>query len=493
MIFTKLFGTTRAQFVLLACLSASLLFGNLHRGDLSGYDDAVYAHEGKQMLLSGDWWTVRLNGRLDFDKPPLFVWLEALSFSIFGLSDWAAKFPAALLGFGVLLLVYTIARDLSGSAWVANLALFVLASTQYFLKYAMHAMTDVPFTFFFALAIWCYLKAWSQRPQWWLGCGAAIACCILTRSILGLLVVGVIGLHLLWLRRAQVLSTLQFWLGCCLALGVPLLWYVAQYQLYGPEFLVRHFAFTVENARSIQPAGNASWLLGLAQYPWLLLKLYWPWWPCLLFGLAWAVKQTWRKAALAPSLLLLWVLCVVVPFSLIESKVLRYLLPAFPAFSILVAYTLDQWIPAARRQTALVGASALLGLLFLGTALFPGHRLRARDVKQLLPPIEAVIAPTQQVLFYAGGAPRWDYVHQLIWYSAHRFDLAAGFPELLAHLNHATLPPVIVDQATFQQFFASQQVKVELLAYSEHFLCFRRKSNAAALTAAPEPVLVARQ
>jgi 4-amino-4-deoxy-L-arabinose transferase-like glycosyltransferase len=222
MIFTKLFDSARGQFALLAFLSVLILFGNLHHGDLSGYDDAVYAHEGKQMLLSGDWWTVRLNGRLDFDKPPLFVWLEALSFSIFGLSDWAAKSPSALLGFGTLLLVYAIARDLSGNTWVANLSLIVLASTQYFLKYAMHAMTDVPFTFFFALAVWCYLKAWPQRPLWWLGCGASIACCILTRSILGLLVVGVIGLHLLLLRRVKVLGSLAFWGGCFLALGVPL-------------------------------------------------------------------------------------------------------------------------------------------------------------------------------------------------------------------------------------------------------------------------------
>jgi 4-amino-4-deoxy-L-arabinose transferase-like glycosyltransferase len=493
MIFTKLFSSTRAQFVLLACLSALLLFGNLHRGDLSGYDDAVYAHEGKQMLLSGDWWTVRLNGRLDFDKPPLFVWLEALSFSVFGLSDWAAKFPAALLGFGTLLLVYAIARELSGSAWVANLAWVVLASTQYFLKYAMHAMTDVPFTFFFALAVWCYLKAWPQRPWWWLGCGAAIACCVLMRSILGLLVVGVISLHLLWLWRAQVLGSFLFWVGCLLALGAPLLWYVAQYQLYGPEFLSQHFAFTVENARSIQPAGNAAWLLGLAHYPWLLLKLYWPWWPCLLFGLAWAAKQAWRNTAAAPGLLLLWVLCVVVPFSLIESKVLRYLLPAFPAFPILIAFTLARWIPAAWRQASLAGASALLGLMLVGVTVAPGHRLRASDVKQLLPPIEAAIAPAQPVLLYAGGAPRWDYVHQLIWYSRHHFDLAAGFPELLAHVNHRTLPLVIVDQATFQAQFASQQAKLELLSCSERFICFRRKSTASVVIPTPEPVLAARQ
>ena len=493
MLFAKLLAAPRTQFALLVFLSALLLFSNLHRGDLSGYDDAVYAHEGKQMLLSGDWWTVRLNGRLDFDKPPLFVWLEALSFSVFGLSDWAAKFPAALLGFGTLLLVYAIARELSGCAWVANLAVIVLSTTQYFLKYAMHAMTDVPFTFFFALAICCYWRAWRQRPHWqwgwWLGCGAAIACCILTRSILGLLALAVISAHLIVMRRFDVLRSAACWGGLVLALGVPLLWYVAQYRLYGAEFLVRHFAFTVENVRSIQPAGDTEWLRGLAHYPWLLVKLYWPWLPCLVTGMVWAIRQTWRSADPAPRLLLVWVLCVVVPFSLIESKVLRYLLPAFPAFSILAALALNRWIPVVRRQVCFQVAAALLLLVLLGMSYAPGHLLRAQDVRQLLPLIEAANAPPQPVLLYVGGAPRWDYVHQFIWYSNHPFDLAAGLPELMAHLNHAAAPPVVVDARTYVQLYAEQQDKLEILGCSDSFICFRRKA-AMTLTSPPDQVLV---
>ena len=136
-----------------------MLFANLQRGDLAGYDDAVYAHEGKEMLRNGDWANVWLNGKLDFDKPPLFIWLEALSFWLLGVNDFAAKFPSALLGLATVALVYLVVRELTDDHWLASLAMFVLASTQYFLKYAMHAMTDVPFTFLFTLAIWAYLKA----------------------------------------------------------------------------------------------------------------------------------------------------------------------------------------------------------------------------------------------------------------------------------------------------------------------------------------------
>ncbi|MFN7929011.1 MAG: glycosyltransferase family 39 protein [Blastocatellia bacterium] len=160
------------HFYLLVALALLLLLGGLHKGDLSGYDDAAYAYEAKTILATGDWWTLSLNGSQDFDKPPLFVWCLAISMQVFGKSDFAAKLPAALFGFGTILLVYQLAQELTGCKWISIFSMLVLVSTQYFLKYATHAMTGVPFTFFFTLAIWLYLKGYRQS-QHWLFCGFA--------------------------------------------------------------------------------------------------------------------------------------------------------------------------------------------------------------------------------------------------------------------------------------------------------------------------------
>jgi len=56
-----------------------LLLPQLHRGGLSGYDDALYAHEAKEMVDHGDWWTIHSNGALNFEYPPMFIWLDAVS------------------------------------------------------------------------------------------------------------------------------------------------------------------------------------------------------------------------------------------------------------------------------------------------------------------------------------------------------------------------------------------------------------------------------
>jgi 4-amino-4-deoxy-L-arabinose transferase-like glycosyltransferase len=150
---SKLFSAQWFHLLLVVILSSLILFPKLHEGDLSGYDDALYAHEGKQMLVTGDWWNVRFNGALNFEFPPMFIWLEALSMKIFGISDFAAKFPSALSAWLTIILVFHIARELSEEFFLPVGSAWALMLSQYYMKYAMHAMTDVPFTFFFTLSL----------------------------------------------------------------------------------------------------------------------------------------------------------------------------------------------------------------------------------------------------------------------------------------------------------------------------------------------------
>ncbi len=58
--------------------------------------DAVQAQIARNMLTSGDWVTARLDGVVYLEKSPLIYWLIAISYKIFGVSDWAARIPVAL-------------------------------------------------------------------------------------------------------------------------------------------------------------------------------------------------------------------------------------------------------------------------------------------------------------------------------------------------------------------------------------------------------------
>lgn len=61
-------------------------------------DEPVYGETAKEMIATGDWISPQIYGEFWYDKPPLFYWLEAVSFSIFGVSTWAARLPSVLLG-----------------------------------------------------------------------------------------------------------------------------------------------------------------------------------------------------------------------------------------------------------------------------------------------------------------------------------------------------------------------------------------------------------
>lgn len=471
----KLFADRRFHFWLIAAMAVLVLFSKLHVGDLGGYDDAVYAHEGKQMLSTGQWWSVYLNGQLDFDKPPLFVWLEAISMWIFGVTDFAARFPSALLGFGTILLVYFLACELSDSYRLPVWAMLILLCTQVFVRFSMRAMTDAPFTFFFALAILAYLKG-LKRPKWFLLLGLAICSAILTRSYLGIIPLGIVLAHSVLTGQVGRLLSGWFLAGVAIAFGLPMVWFVSQYRLHGTEFLLRHFSFTVENLPLTNGKDSTQFQSGLFQYPIFLLQSYWPWLPLLALGLWFQIRKLLKDWDSTSVLLLVWVLAVIVPFSLIHYKWLRYILPVFPAFSILAAMPICQWLewrqknvfPSVHLKTLYV----LLGLLMIAMAFNPKYRDRPEELRRLAPIAESVTSPDQRILLYTERAPRDAHLYQLIWYADRNCELLNESKEVFARLARQPKSAVIMDKEAFRTSIGKVKPGVKVLGETEGFVCW---------------------
>ncbi len=496
------------QFWIVFAISSLLLFSSLRKGGLSGYDDAFYAGYGKEMILSGDWRSLRLNGYHIFEFPPMFPWLEALSMKLLGLTDFAAKFPAALAGLLTIVLTYLTAKELFAGFWPPVLSMAILSGSQYFIKYGMHAMTDVPFTFFFTLSIYLYLKA-LKEPRLFPLSGAAIGAAILTRSVIGLIPIGIISLHLLVTGKRALIASKSFIGAMAISIALPALWYGAQYGLHGRRFLEEHFSFVAgkisgkvalrpreivlcqtgdgANFNVTLPGGEPPrWdgrrgivriALGLVEYPKLLLRHYWPWLPLTLIGLVGQVRSLIRSRDGAAALLIIWVACVLLPFSLSEAKTLRYILPVFPAFAILAAAPLSRWAASARSARYVkVGYFILLTALLLA-ALFPNPRYRAEDMQALAPIIAANSNPARRVILYTYGELHHNYMSQFVWYTnrycAHLTDLnavktaLASCPEQIA----------VIDKQTFGQISVAPGVNVEALGESENFVCAKWRTR----------------
>src|SRR6202050_3047158 len=196
-------GSYARLFWILAILSATVVLAPIRKGDLAGYDDARYALVAKHIVQSGHWLEIESNGGPALEHPPLFSWMQAALFVPFGLSDPLAKLPSALRGRGVGLLVAWLARRLTGDPFAGVLAMFVMATSIYFIKYAARAMTDVPFTFFFL----CGVCAWSlteDDPRWYLATGLCTALAMMTRSLMGLALPALFALDLAAKRQRPV-------------------------------------------------------------------------------------------------------------------------------------------------------------------------------------------------------------------------------------------------------------------------------------------------
>jgi 4-amino-4-deoxy-L-arabinose transferase-like glycosyltransferase len=454
-------------------LASIILFSHLSEGGLDGYDDAFYAHEGKQMLITGDWWNVRFNGALNFEYPPMFIWLEALSMKVLGVSDFAAKFPSALSALLIILLVFFLAREMGGEFLPSICASWIMMLSQYFMKWAMHAMTDAPFTLFFTLSLYFYVKG-LKRPNYLILCGPAIGAAIMTRSVIGFIPVGIIISHLIITGQRQRLLSIRLsgrlLSGLLIGLSLPSVWYFSQYLSHGEQFLSAHTSFIGGKIFLDGNSEDRGFGFGLLEYPRLLLRFYWPWAPLMIIGLVTQARLAISRGESPAVLLTVWVSLVVAPFSLAEAKVLRYIMPAFPAFSILAAIPAARLISATRLKAHFRTAYVALTAAVLLIACFPNPLERAEDMIKLAPVVNSRTDPSQKVTIYTSHP---GYISQFLWYSNRLCERLAAPDKLSEALQAQGERVFIIGVDDYKKLVINSAVNVEVIMVTKNLVCFK--------------------
>src|SRR5439155_1547430 len=257
------------------------------------------AGKGKEMVRGGDWLTPHSAGTPRLDNPPLFLWLQSVAFLVLGVNDRAAIFWSALSGALCIPILYRLARLRLGldpfESWSAAT---VLLTTQYFLKYARHAMFDVFLTLLFLVAIYAYVRAVQGERRSFLLLGLATGLGILTKSVLGLFPLTVAVVHLLATGRGRTLR--DGWLlgGLGVAALVAAPWYVANFLRSGGQLLEEHFRWLLWQ-RGLGIGGGVRPWWSYLDYLRELGQVYWPWLPLAVAGLVIAIRETAAPAVAA--------------------------------------------------------------------------------------------------------------------------------------------------------------------------------------------------
>jgi 4-amino-4-deoxy-L-arabinose transferase-like glycosyltransferase len=457
-------GSDRRFFWILAVLSAIVLLAPIRSGDLAGYDDARYALVAKHVVQSGHWLDIESNGGPAIEHPPLFSWMQAALFIPFGLSDPLAKLPSALCGLGVILLVAWLGRRMTGDPFTGVIAMFVMATSIYFVKYAARAMTDVPFTFFLLAAVCSWLLS-DDDPRWLLAAGACAALAQLTRALMGLSIPMLFAIDMIVNRRRPPLRYLIA--GLLVAFVPPIAWYAQWIYRYGGDFFVRSSSYMNQEVYgSLSPAWRR--YTGAFEYIWMVAKSYWPWLPAMIAGTVLVVRRRDRKL----HILILWIAVVYLLCAITKSRVLRYMLPAYPAFAILSAIGLLRLVPERYLRNGLRVVTPVLAAGVLAIAIWPPVNLHATETRPIALASTRATAPNEMITFYDDGAPRFDELNQLLWYGDRYFVPILEPGKLSDALQRPQTRVFIVDANAFRAD-VELQVPNEVLARAGHLVCFR--------------------
>jgi dolichol-phosphate mannosyltransferase len=334
-------GESRLWPVLLVAIAGSLLFCNLSYPLLEP-DEGRYAEVTREMLTSGDWIVPTLNGQPFYDKPPLFYWLGAASFRLFGTTEWAARFVPALAAFFTVCAVFALGRRSVG-ARPSFLAALGLALTVGFIQIGRIVILDSLLTLFVTLSLLTALEVIRRQTNhwpWWVASSICCALGVLTKGPIALVLVIPPVVAYSWLNRDTARLTLAHWgvfAGLVLGLSAP--WYVAiiardpkfAYYFFVDQHLVR---FWMKEYHA-EPMWYYVPVLLVGCLPWSFL--FFPF-IRFLFSRSADIRRL-RQPELG--YFLLWAGWVVLFFSLSSGKLPPYMLPAMPAIALMIGCYLD--------------------------------------------------------------------------------------------------------------------------------------------------------
>jgi 4-amino-4-deoxy-L-arabinose transferase-like glycosyltransferase len=137
-------------FPLVALLGYTLFLGAV---PLFDWDEINFAESAREMIVSGNYFQVQINFEPFWEKPPLFFWLQSWSMQLFGVTEFAARLPNALIGVVTVWYLYKIAHQWKGALFAQILAGLYMAS---FLPsiYFKSGIIDPVFNFFILVSLW---------------------------------------------------------------------------------------------------------------------------------------------------------------------------------------------------------------------------------------------------------------------------------------------------------------------------------------------------
>lgn len=334
--------------ILLGVLFFLPFLGHIHLFD---WDEINFAESAREMLVSGNYSRVQIDFQPFWEKPPLFFWMQATAMHIFGVNEFAARLPNALIGILTLLTFFLIGRKHYDQKFGIVWALLYFGSFLPHL-YFKSGIIDPVFNYFIFLGLYFLIRTIYQedpkKSKNAIIAGIFTGLAVLTKGPVGLLLVMLTFLVFWVANRFRKVSTLKnILLFALMVFLVSCFWFGMETIKHGPWFLVEFIQYQIR-LFSTPDAGHGE--------PWFyhFVVVFIGCFPMSVFAIRPLFKKAKNeKAAELPlrkwMIYLFWV--VMILFTIVKTKIVHYSSMAYFPVSFLAAYQLYHWMENKEKPT----------------------------------------------------------------------------------------------------------------------------------------------
>ncbi len=345
--------------------------GQVHLFD---WDEINFAESAREMLLTGDYLTVQIDFKPFWEKPPLFFWLQVLCMKAFGISEFSARLPNAVIGIVTLQVLYQVGKKLHDKAFGFLWAIAFWGSLAPHL-YFKTGIIDPTFNLFIFLSIYFFSKFLSPKLQnipWSaLLAGVFMGLAILTKGPVALLI-GTLsfGVFILVHLRTESLPNgfLRYVIFFIISTFlVASIWFGLEFARHGKWFFEQFLAYQIR-LFSIPDAGHEQPFY----YHFIVLLI--GCFPASVFAVKGIFNKNFKTSK--PFVLLMqclfWV--VLILFSIVRTKIVHYSSMAWFPVTYLAVYAHRQYLDEALAwskslKVALLIIGILIGVLLMAIPL----------------------------------------------------------------------------------------------------------------------------
>jgi 4-amino-4-deoxy-L-arabinose transferase-like glycosyltransferase len=351
--------------IVLLPLAVFLFSVNIGRYDLWPPDEPRFAEVAREMMVSGDYLVPRVNGQPYEEKPPLLPWAIVLVSKPFGdVTEVSARIPSIISALAAVLFTYLLGAAMFGPRVALWSALVLMTCFRVWWE-ARIGRTDMMLTGCLSAALYYYWR-WEEDRKYTLLAAllTALIASAYTKGPMGLLFSLLFVFPFYW-KRPEARRQLHWLAGSVLVVAAALIWYVP-----ARLAIATHVEAATGNMAANLLSNTLGRFLGSSKAAWpgyYLETLPMDLMPWTLF-LPWVLWWIWRRRGDNKMMrfLLCWTVPALIFLSISIGKQAQYLMPLFPAFSIMIAASLIELTDSDRvrwrRVTGMVWGGLLLAM-----------------------------------------------------------------------------------------------------------------------------------